>query len=364
MELSSLYLVVLATSITCLFAQVMVKNKQLSHILFAIFCSSIALTVTKKLSGDTIGAYQYLVGMAACATCNCFWLFSRTLFRRRKPIEVQHVVVAVAIALLIMLNQGYLFVIQQWQIPAQDLKLGKSLLSEATVMLSSCILVLTFWEGCRGFKSSSKVEKQQRAFFLATFATALTISKVVKGNADNPVEVKEWVITSITLIMILFSQYLLFWKAKVEKSVAIQEQENQQTVHTIEVSSSVQTEPVNQEQVEAVTELLIQQQWFLQPNLKVGDLAKALDVPEYKVSKIIRNHLNARNFNHYVNQLRIEHAKGLLKDPEKHQWPVLVVGLESGFASVGPFSRAFKDFTGYTPNQYRKNKTVSGTNIH
>jgi AraC-like DNA-binding protein len=33
---------------------------------------------------------------------------------------------------------------------------------------------------------------------------------------------------------------------------------------------------------------------------------------------------------------------------------VLVIGLESGFASVGPFTRAFKQFTGLTPNQYRQ----------
>jgi AraC-like DNA-binding protein len=36
-----------------------------------------------------------------------------------------------------------------------------------------------------------------------------------------------------------------------------------------------------------------------------------------------------------------------------------VVGLESGFASVGPFTRAFKAHTGFTPNQYRQNQLKS-----
>ncbi|MFN6972415.1 MAG: AraC family transcriptional regulator [Rheinheimera sp.] len=32
----------------------------------------------------------------------------------------------------------------------------------------------------------------------------------------------------------------------------------------------------------------------------------------------------------------------------------MVVGLESGFASVGPFTRAFKATMGYTPHEFRQ----------
>ncbi len=101
--------------------------------------------------------------------------------------------------------------------------------------------------------------------------------------------------------------------------------------------------------------LLIERQLFLQENLKVGDIARILDLPEYRISKALRKHLNAKNFNQYVNELRICYAEKILTDPSK-RWPVLVVGLESGFASVGPFTRAFKAHTGFTPNQYRQNQ--------
>ncbi len=52
--------------------------------------------------------------------------------------------------------------------------------------------------------------------------------------------------------------------------------------------------------------------------------------------------------------MRIKHARTLLKDPENAQWPILEVGLESGFASVETFSRAFKSICDMTPNQYRQ----------
>lgn len=100
-------------------------------------------------------------------------------------------------------------------------------------------------------------------------------------------------------------------------------------------------------------QLLLQQQLYLQTNLRLTDIAQQLQVPEYRVSRLLRSQFHATNFNHFINTLRIEHAKTLLTDPGKQHWPVLVVGLESGFASVGPFTRAFKTQTGDTPNEYR-----------
>ena len=85
-----------------------------------------------------------------------------------------------------------------------------------------------------------------------------------------------------------------------------------------------------------------------------SDLAKLLDVPEYRVSKLLRSQFHASNFNQFINTLRIEHAKTLLSDPDKGHWPVVVIGLESGFASVGPFTRSFKTLVGYTPHEFRQ----------
>ena len=352
MELSTLHLTVMTVATLGLITQAMAKNKQLSHMLFAVFCVSIIFVATQKLSAGSIGAYQYLIGMFACATCNGYWLFARTIFRKHNPISLPHVLAALAIALLTMLNQGYLFAIHQWQLPVESLSLGKSILSEATVMLSSCILLLTVWEGCRGFNQVSKVEKQQRLLFITSIALAIVIAKIAKVQyADTP-NIIDWITSSLTLYVLAISQILLFWKTKTDAELALQEKLEQEKAANDSISD-YESDP---ELLNAVNNLLVVQQWYLQPNLKVGDLAKELDVPEYRISKIFRFDFQAPNFNHHINNLRIEHAKRLLIDPDKQQWPVLVVGLESGFASVGPFSRAFKNFTGQTPNQFRLDK--------
>jgi AraC-like DNA-binding protein len=105
---------------------------------------------------------------------------------------------------------------------------------------------------------------------------------------------------------------------------------------------------------EQIQKMLEQQNMYLQTNLKVADLARHLSVSGYRVRRIFRHHFNARNFNQFINEMRIKHARTLLKDPENAQWPILEVGLESGFASVETFSRAFKSICDMTPNQYRQ----------
>jgi AraC-like DNA-binding protein len=44
----------------------------------------------------------------------------------------------------------------------------------------------------------------------------------------------------------------------------------------------------------------------------------------------------------------------MLADPMRADMPVLSVAFEVGFASVGPFNRAFRDVTGQSPTEYRK----------
>lgn len=57
--------------------------------------------------------------------------------------------------------------------------------------------------------------------------------------------------------------------------------------------------------------------------------------------------------------MRIEYAKTILNAPDKHDWPVLVVGIESGFAFAASFTRAFKEFTGCTLVQHCKQQLAT-----
>ncbi|UWQ94899.1 AraC family transcriptional regulator [Rhodobacteraceae bacterium M385] len=88
--------------------------------------------------------------------------------------------------------------------------------------------------------------------------------------------------------------------------------------------------------------------------LTIGTLAARLSVPEHRLRKAINAGLGYRNFSSFINQARIAAAKAQLSDPEKAHKTVLEIAYGVGFASLGPFNRAFRDATGQSPTEYRK----------
>ncbi|WP_341862338.1 AraC family transcriptional regulator [Gymnodinialimonas sp. 57CJ19] len=88
--------------------------------------------------------------------------------------------------------------------------------------------------------------------------------------------------------------------------------------------------------------------------LTIGTLAARLNVPEHRMRKAINAGLGYRNFSSFINQARIAAAKAQLSDPEKAHKTVLELAYGVGFASLGPFNRAFRDVTGQSPTEYRK----------
>ncbi len=88
--------------------------------------------------------------------------------------------------------------------------------------------------------------------------------------------------------------------------------------------------------------------------LTVGSLAQVVDAPEHQVRKAINQELGHRNFASFINGARIEEAKSRLQSEEDASKTVLEIAFDVGFSSLGPFNRAFRDATGMSPTDYRR----------
>lgn len=89
-------------------------------------------------------------------------------------------------------------------------------------------------------------------------------------------------------------------------------------------------------------------------DMSLASLAARLKVPEYKLRRLINQRMGYRNFNAFINGLRLDAVQAALKDPARRDQPVLTLALDAGFQSIGPFNRAFKAATGQTPTEFRK----------
>jgi AraC-like DNA-binding protein len=94
--------------------------------------------------------------------------------------------------------------------------------------------------------------------------------------------------------------------------------------------------------------------FFRETGLTMPVLAGKLGYPEHQLRRLINGHLGYRNFSAFLNNYRIAEAQQQLADPECARMPVLTIALDLGYASLGPFNRAFKDATGMTPTEYRR----------
>ncbi len=88
--------------------------------------------------------------------------------------------------------------------------------------------------------------------------------------------------------------------------------------------------------------------------LTVGALARQLGIPEYRLRKLIHDHLGYRNFNALLHDYRVADVCDALSDPEQDGTPVLTLALAAGYQSINPFNRAFRELTGITPTAFRR----------
>lgn len=104
--------------------------------------------------------------------------------------------------------------------------------------------------------------------------------------------------------------------------------------------------------------ILREQKLFTNPNLTIQDLAIAVGSNRTYVSACINRRTNF-SFSQLVAQYRVENAKSILSDPQyctDHDAVSSAIAL-SGFTSDQTFYRIFKELTGQTPLQYRRQNT-------
>lgn len=87
--------------------------------------------------------------------------------------------------------------------------------------------------------------------------------------------------------------------------------------------------------------------------LTIGALAQRLDAPEHRLRRLINQRLGHRNFASFINAARVAAAVAALSDPAQADKQILTIAYESGFASLGPFNRAFRAETGVSPGEWR-----------
>lgn len=92
------------------------------------------------------------------------------------------------------------------------------------------------------------------------------------------------------------------------------------------------------------------QHWYCTPRLTLNQLSELSGMPTRDISRCI-NLVASMSFNDYINHLRVERIKQMLKSDNKSNLTDLAFAV--GFSSKAAFNQSFKKITGMTPSDFR-----------
>jgi AraC-like DNA-binding protein len=101
-------------------------------------------------------------------------------------------------------------------------------------------------------------------------------------------------------------------------------------------------------------EVMAKERPYLDSEITLPRLARTLDIPAAHLSQVLNDELG-RNFYEFINRYRVDEARRRLASPGAGAEKLIAVAMESGFNSIATFNRVFKEMTGRTPSDYRKN---------
>lgn len=149
----------------------------------------------------------------------------------------------------------------------------------------------------------------------------------------------------------LKKQLAFFEKQKErEKSIQLKDKIEKEQKNTEKESPKV-----SKEKEDEILQKL--QEWelsanFLSKNMSISILSAQTEINTKYLSEVINSN-KGKNFNAYINELRINHIASLLKnDPAFLNYKVSYLAEYSGFSSHGAFTNVFKSVTGMSPNHY------------
>jgi len=100
--------------------------------------------------------------------------------------------------------------------------------------------------------------------------------------------------------------------------------------------------------------VMTEKELFKNPNLKVNDLAREINVSGHQLSQLLNDNIE-KNFTLFVNEYRINEACKILL--ANTNLTIDAIGDEVGFNSKSTFFAAFKKIKGLTPGVYQQSNT-------
>ncbi|MDO8910083.1 MAG: AraC family transcriptional regulator [Pseudohongiella sp.] len=323
-------------------------SSRVKHLLMACGIIAAALVMlTAPIPDQQYGLLRNLLLVLTDAFAILFWLLIRYVFDDDfRPENWPRVLKA----LLVLLSMVFLYVL--------GVQAGVSPVHDMIHVLGLVLILHTVYVALRGF-ADDLLDNRRRARIMVVlvvglYSTVLVIFELVDDRFRNAV----WFGLVNSVVMLSVTVGTVFWLFTLRyQPLTASSKERLETAATESVAAGSEDLPrldpayLNLKQA---LDTFIADKRYQQNALTIGELARQLECPEHKLRRLINHALGHRNFNSFLNELRLRDACEQLADPALVNTPVLTIALSLGYDSIGPFNRAFKAHTGQAPGDYRR----------
>lgn len=292
----------------------------------------------------------------SASTVGWFWLFVMALFEDR--IRIRRIMLApVALLVVSMLASTYL--------PAPFAPWFSIVFNLTQVAMAAHVLYLVAqgWTG-----DLVEARRQLRGPFLASVTAYILVTRGFElMNVFGAVPPWYLMANAVVLFLVCLAGTLVFLESRGELFGAIREPAAVRATgaaratlngHGALKSASPPDTAAMDRAVKAdldrLQTLMASEEIWREEGLTIASLAMKTHIPETQLRRLINDCLGYRNFPSFVNAHRIAAAKARLSDPAQARTTVSTIAYDMGFASLGPFNRAFREETGLSPSEWRR----------
>lgn len=335
--------------LSVLFLFVLFRTKSLNIYAISILSliSLIILPMSLKYQFPKVFVLILLIGVISIPFL--YWIISLALSRKNFQINYIHWVILfskIFIGLFFLRKDPGFFLFNS----IEEIK-GKFFFILPPAIFSFILIILGFFNLLVNLQHDleESAKKIRQAILLLSGFTLLIIVVLRIVFFDKSLE--DYLFLSIHSVVLISVYFLTFTSLKLREFIFFELTKKNSKLFEID-----------EELLEKLKIAMEKEKYFKEESLTIRNLATYMNVQEHHLRKLINKGLGYKNFNEYLNKLRIQEACEILQREKKINMPVIRIAMDLGYRSLASFNKAFKEINGVTPSEFRE-KAKKPTNF-
>lgn len=223
-------------------------------------------------------------------------------------------------------------------------------------LFKTALVLLGLWEVIKNWRVDLvECRRRLRASMAITAGLFLLFSifnELIYSGENLPMEIAH--INTIT--MALMSLFTGYWILISDSNTLLEAIDTlpKELSNKVVPAAPQSISPIDQTWLDALSQCMEKETYYRNNDLTIRSLSEHLNIPEHHLRRLINQQLGYRNFNEYLNRFRIKEASLRLQDPQQARLPITTIAIESGYASLTTFNKAFKSLKDMTPSEFRR----------